>query len=570
MQSGLAETAIAPATDEVRVADFFANVQDARRQARSLARLSEAARSGSLTALASWSLKNPLFALRILGKVSFSAFRRRDETESQAVEEKSISESMGEVIDMIDSSMDSMQETLRTMADRDRSFYSPAYLDSTPFVRLTLRQFDFFSLPLAGLNDGNQSFFEGESLMTLLIHRSGVALLTVAIPMPASLNTSEMFEVNNGARMRFKKTAILSREVLEFSSRPFKRTAEDVPGTWLPETTRGTTWKSLAIEGGLTVEDIFFNFYAYAIRHSLRSPSSPGYFFMCYHSLCVDALGCCANRKRWLSRHKAELAGLVGRFERYGNATSGTVANLLAKDWSLTESDSVYLNPGNMLRLHWNWIDHGREVSEDLWTLAVIDSFLLRFSQLEQLKKRFFDANLNVRSLNQAQLRIALGLHEFRSSEIGFGSASDMVKYLSDSQDLDRSYQHVLDRISSLSSLIEARRALRNVRRDTILTGLGSVAAVFFALPPIDQSIALLVSLPRSGINILGGYEGDAHALALRVYQTLLAVLLMGFLGSLFFRFAFKKIKKPRFRRPLKRFGITWRGLPHREGDKQG
>ncbi len=257
-------------------------------------------------------------------------------------------------------------------------------------------------------------------------------------------------------------------------------------------------------------------------------------------------------------------------FERYGNATSGTVANLLAKDWSLTESDSVYLNPGNMLRLHWNWIDHGREVSEDLWTLAVIDSFLLRFSQLEQLKKRFFDANLNVRSLNQAQLRIALGLHEFRSSEIGFGSASDMVKYLSDSQDLDRSYQHVLDRISSLSSLIEARRALRNVRRDTILTGLGSVAAVFFALPPIDQSIALLVSLPRSGINILGGYEGDAHALALRVYQTLLAVLLMGFLGSLFFRFAFKKIKKPRFRRPLKRFGITWRGLPHREGDKQG
>ncbi|MFR9780107.1 hypothetical protein ACL02O_29125 [Micromonospora sp. MS34] len=544
LDSGVARAASIPPSRQVRISRRWQSALRARQLSEAISNLSSVIK-GEMTWRA-WATKNPraaayAFRRRIL---RFDALGRGRTVKSSEKTQRAL-EQLREITSKVDDKVVDHTKVVGALAAVDDQLLSPTYLTRSPFIRLELQSLSAESGLLG----------DGEILPTLLLHRSGVALLTFHAVLGRNRTTDELIEASSGKQMKFDSCTFDGAVV--------------GAGPLFEYTPKGDEWLTTEPDGELGrrfewqddqfgIEDVFF-VYQDRIRGlvSLKREQVQDYF--CYASLFVDDLDCCGSKRRWIRRHSRELAGLMMRHPPYAELREAVVTEAVKGDRGLHDDESRFFTGGNALLISWDF--DGGELSPSFVsianTVAIIENAALQYWQMYVLD---YELQLDARShrrLMATQQMLAQGIEEFRSNAVVYGSANDIIASILAQLRVPELYQRLLDRLSATQQLLDSRRVQESVRRNYLIAGIGSVATVFLGIPAIRDSLGVIAqwNSPRYLEPIFGpltSWAKSGVSAVLSVYAAVLllvlAVLALGFL-----------FRRPATRgRKNRKVGIEW------------
>jgi hypothetical protein len=547
----LAETVASPLDGEVRMAPRYKELVRVMRDAERLAETSRVVSDGRL---AEWARRHPLLAARlatsILGRKAGRAIDRPvDHSGNKGLEDTdNVETQIRRVVADTNASVAHRQALNAIQHAREQDMYQAAYLESEPFLRLTLRKVNF---GLAGFPEHDE-LAEGQRGDVLrLVHRSGVLQLTVAVRMPRGLNTDQLIPrtIASGVDLGWAEVA---EPVLEAASRKGGHDRRRWPGDWLPEPQEGTRWRRIVHTDPASLVDLF-RLYQEAIVEV--SGIEPGVEWFCHPVVCIDRLGCCGSEASWTSRHREELTGILLRYEGYRGLREPARLKLPA-DSSIRDRHSVWHAHASTTLIYWN--QERRSFDDHLWALLLVENFLLQYWQLRALNASLETAGteLTARVARRLQRRLIFGLEEFYRSTLAYGDAQDTVTALLRSSGAERMRALMGERLDQLGSIITAERAERTATRSTAATVAAFAAAVLFALPAIDQTLNIIKATPEGGVagrlaSPLRAVTEAGAAGSFVGYLSLLAVLL----AALVLYAIPRRRSRPKRTRPA---GHTW------------
>jgi hypothetical protein len=172
LRADIARFAMNPQGEELRLAHRFKKLMETRTAAESLVEWREV-ESGERSLLA-WATRHPRIGGSILLRSFLAILRtlvgRRPKTVSKDgdAEVASAPDRARETVEFIDEAMANARLTLGIRDEIDRKFYTSAYLEEVPFVRLELEPTYVSSA----------RFEEEPFIVDLLLHQSGAAILS--------------------------------------------------------------------------------------------------------------------------------------------------------------------------------------------------------------------------------------------------------------------------------------------------------------------------------------------------------------------------------------------------------
>ncbi|MDG4768544.1 hypothetical protein O7632_31295 [Solwaraspora sp. WMMD406] len=332
----IAETVTSPVDGEVRMAPRYRDLVRVIRDAQGIADAGRAIADGRL---AGWARKHPLLATKIVtsalsrkvGRLSRRLVGGNGEEESGSDDD--LEARMLGVIDDVNSSVSHRQALNAIQHAREREMYQAAYLESEPYLRLTLRNVNF---GLLGVPDRDEIAQGQRGDVLLLVHRSGVFQLTVAVRMPQGVDTDQLIPQTLAAGVKLGWTEV-AEPVLKAASRRGGYDPRRWPGEWLEGIEEGTRWRRIAHADPASLVDLF-RLYQDAIGEA--SGIDPGIEWFCHAVVCVDRLGCCGNEASWTRCHRDELGGILMRYEGYRELRE-SARRKLPSDSSIRGQDSV-------------------------------------------------------------------------------------------------------------------------------------------------------------------------------------------------------------------------------------
>lgn len=173
----------------------------------------------------------------------------------------------------------------------EHGLYSPTYLSTEPYLRLTLR-----SLPCwLEITDHGLLRKPGDSSngvraeVLLLIHRSGSIQLTIVLRLPNALPTDSLVSLTLANSVRIERSEI-AEAVMRASARHVRAPRNLWIGQWADGKARGTRWRQIDHQPAITLVDIF-NMYRDAIEDVTNVRSFDEW--LCYPVVFLESLGCC-------------------------------------------------------------------------------------------------------------------------------------------------------------------------------------------------------------------------------------------------------------------------------------
>ncbi|WP_406071111.1 hypothetical protein [Micromonospora sp. NBC_01638] len=523
----LAETVTSPVDGEVRMAPRYGDLVRVIRDAQ---RLAEAGRAVAGGQLGRWARKHPLLAAKLATSVLRRKVRRADGRpidrgdEEEVDNDEDVETKMLRVVDEVNASVARRQTLNAIQHAREQDMYQAAYLESEPYLRLTLRKVNF---GLSGFSDQDELAGGQRGDVLLLVHRSGVLQLTVAVRMPQGLNTDQLIPrtVASGVSLSWIEVA---EPVMETASRRGRYDPRRWPGTWLSETQEGTRWRRIVHAGPASLVDLF-RLYQDAIVEA--SGIDPGGEWFCHPVVCVDRLGCCGREALWTSRHRHELNGILTRHEGYRGLREPARLKVPA-DSSIRNRDSVWHAHASTTLIAWE--QERKRFDDHLWALLLVENFLLQYWQLRAVNASLEAAGTapTAAVARDLQRRLIFGLQEFNRSALAYGDAQDTVSVLLQSSGAERMRALLGERLDQLGSIVAAEQAERSAARSTAAAVAAFAAAVVFGLPAIDQTLNLVKAMPHNGVtgwlaSPLRAITEVGAAASLVAYLSVLAVLLV-------------------------------------------
>ncbi|PWR17331.1 hypothetical protein DKT69_00870 [Micromonospora sicca] len=238
----VAETVTSPIDGEVRMAPRYRGLVRVIRDAE---RLAEASRAVTYGQFAGWARKHPLLAARLATsavnrKVKGAIGRPIDRSDEEDADvDEDVETKMRRLVEEVNASVARRQALNAIQHSREKDMYQAAYLESEPYLRLTLRKVNFGLSGFAG-QDGLAEGQRGDVL--LLVHRSGVLQLTMAVRMPQGLSTDQLIPrtIASGVSLGWTEVA---EPVMEAASRRGNHDRRRWPGDWLVGLQEGTRWR---------------------------------------------------------------------------------------------------------------------------------------------------------------------------------------------------------------------------------------------------------------------------------------------------------------------------------------
>jgi hypothetical protein len=384
----------------------------------------------------------------------------------------------------------------------------------------------------------------------LLLHRSGVMQLTLALPLPDRITVDQYLEMSFGSS-EFVTATRVSEPILRAAFG--KRAERHLGGEWEAEQEEGVRWRTIKHESPATISELSV-LYQQAIAFTIKSARSGDWF--CYPAAFIDKVACCNSEESFRDTHERELKNAIIRSVDVSSIRAGAVSSLVPEDCSLTRSSSWYCNMSSSLEINWPGSPDG-EFSQHLQRVVILESALLQYWQIRLLDRRVGVANDSVRQVREIQREAIFGLREYRDSSISFGDAMDLVDRLLVEWRADRLYGHVLESIDQLQQLVVAAESKRSATRANTLAGVALIVAIFLGLPAIDETLSIANKVKDDGI--LGIPLKPFHFLASRGdkgtwvgYLAFLASVLACLLGLTLRR------GRPRPRSRHREPGISW------------
>lgn len=492
--------------------------------------------------------RHPAKALKMWGRGQWLAFRRTigrpragagDEAETTAPD-------IAEMVDELKTIAAERQVVSRIQNFRDREMFRPAYLESEPYLRLSLREISYEALPDAE-SDREQDPQRAEIL--LLIHRSGTMLLTVPYSISGPVSSAQTVRQSRSSSVRLKWSEV-AEPILEYAH---MFNPGELAGEWVDEAT-GVRWRRIEHDGvDATLRDVFLEYrdaIAAAGRVVLENE------WRAHPTVCIGKVSCCSTEKRWRARHGAEVMALLMQHEGADNIRTSH-DSLRPPDSSVLKHRSTWHSVGGSVNINWDPNETPR-FDDDLWALTLVDNFLLQHWQLRLLSGAIDAAGLDLKKLRLVQQRIATDLDEYYQSAHLYGTAQETVDRLLEQSGSVRNYRQLLERSSQLSSVLTAARAERTAARNLYVAASGVLLAGVFGLPALSQTITIASKIPPSSsahwwatpLRWVGSF-GDAGTWFL--FMALIGVLALALVASTLRR-------RPKRRKPPRPVGLAW---PH-------
>jgi hypothetical protein len=155
----------------------------------------------------------------------------------------------------------------------------------------------------------------------LLLHQSGVALLTVGVELPSSLRVDDLIPLLSANGLLFRRT-VLAEPIIQAVSRAWGVKERSWVGSWRPELEEGVRWLDSGYDEDVSLVEIF-GLYRDGIIQIARA-SDPGMEWLCYPTLLIDTLRCCGSQNTWRRQHLEELMGVVARVSFWRQVPSHT------------------------------------------------------------------------------------------------------------------------------------------------------------------------------------------------------------------------------------------------------
>lgn len=486
LRAGIAETVSSPVDGQVRMSPRYdklaTKLQEMERVAEFSRLLDEGGRARDF-----WRAHPKLF-LRTLAISVLSRFnwRQRDgDPQSTPEGAYDVGENLKRVAEEIRIGVAGLQAVPAVQHVREWDLYQPSYLLSEPYIRLQLRSVSYGLADLDGLSPGGQT---AEAL--LMVHRSGVFQLLLPCVLPPGIRTDDLIERQISDQVQLKWA-----EVAE----PVLREAQPVlgvdewTGEWLPGITEGVRWRrleSVGSVGGL------FQIYLAALEGVLGFRVE-GNSWHCYATSFLQPR-CCKDEEAFHEKHSRELMGILARHYQYEELRdSGPVRP--PRNSAIATDHSAWIGDASATIIDWANLEDRRRFDSHLWTLLLVESYLLQNWQMRLLLWRVATPT-SAESVRDLQWTLVTGLGEFYSSELAFGTAADIADELRRESGMDRMHQQVVERIAQLGELTAVERAEQAATRSLLAALAAAVAAVVLALPALSATLNAASASPDSGV----------------------------------------------------------------------
>ncbi|MDT7842507.1 hypothetical protein [Streptomyces justiciae] len=462
-----------------------------------------------------------------------------------------LSEQMTENLDFIQRAVAESQAINAIQHHIEKDLLSAPYLLSEPYLRLRLRSAGQW---LRRMNGGGVrppgSLEEGiRADLLLLIHRSGVMQLTVALKMPDNITVEQYREMAFGS----SEVVVASRVSEPVLAAAYGKRAELLlAGEWESGLEEGVRWRLARHDSPASVYDLF-DLYFDAITYIIKSKTAGDW--QCYPAAFVDKVACCESEDSFRGVHERELESAISRHDM-SEIRPGFTAAMIPEDSSMTRNSSLYCNMASSLEVRWPGSRNG-EFAQHLQRLVIFENALIQYWQIRLLDRRVGVTDGSLSQVRDIQREAIFGLREYRDSSISFGTARDLVERLLEEWRADRLYSHVLESVDQLQQLVVAAESERSAKRANVLAGIALIVAIFLGLPAIDDTLKIAKDVEMGGF--LGIFLKPFHALASRGEEgTWIGYVI--FLSSVLvcsLTLMFKRRRKPRTWR-RREPGIAW------------
>ncbi|MGW3412451.1 hypothetical protein [Streptomyces sp. NPDC000888] len=253
---------------------------------------------------------------------------------------------MASSINFIQEAVAREQSVNAVQHDMERRLLRAPYLQSEPYLRLHLRSAGQW---LTRLNGGALrapgDISEGiEANVLLLIHRSGVMQLTIALKLPDEISVEQYRELAFGSS-EVVAASWIAEPVLRAA---YGRGVEDaLPGRWEEEIKAGVRWRTLQHEAPVSMSDLFL-LYAEGISRVIGSQWSGDWF--CYPATFIDRVDCCESEEQFRRLHEVELKNAIMRDVDFSEVRPEQLDSLLPDEGALTRNTSLYCNMSSSMR----------------------------------------------------------------------------------------------------------------------------------------------------------------------------------------------------------------------------
>jgi hypothetical protein len=486
LKSGIAETVVSPRDGQVRVAHRYQELARLLRQSDSLREISIALEERQFLR---WMASHPFSAINILAR----SFFRRSRTDSEQ-SETPILDRISQNASTIERSVAEYQVVNAIQHHIEKDLLAPSYLAGEPYLRLRLRSAGQW---LALLNGGRVrspgGLDEGTSAdILLLIHRSGVMQLTIALKLPDDITVAQYRSMCFGS-----SEVVCASRIAEPVLRAAygRRDRAYLAGDWEEEEEQGVRWRLIQHEEPGSISDLF-NLYLAAVSHAIKREPSEGWF--CYPVTFIDKVGCCDSEASFRDAHPNELHDAIMRSVSASEVRSEALASVIPEDSSLTKHTSFYCNMASAIEVRWP-TGRGGNFAGHLQRLVLLESALLQYWQIHLLDRRVGVTDGSLRQVREIQREAIFGLREYRDSSISYGTGRDLVERLLVEWRVAGLYGHVLETIDQLQQLVVAAESKISARRANLLAAIALIVAIFLGLPAIDETLDIAKTVKVDG-----------------------------------------------------------------------
>ncbi|MCK8642963.1 hypothetical protein [Mycobacterium colombiense] len=389
----------------------------------------------------------------------------------------------------------------------EQQIYFPRYYAQLePFIRLEMNRAHF--------TDGE---YEDEPIeVSLMIHRSGICILTFATSVNAVLHFGSASDALLASARHFDAVK-LSKPI--FSYRDSRPDTGDIKVRAEKEIHEGLQWfsliadKSATVANQLTVVDVFY-FYLHVIQSLARRQIR--YEWRCFSTLFLGkpACGCVGAEAKRV--HGVDFGQLLIR-SRSPYPVKDDFREELLENHLVTTHAELWLSAG--CAIHTYWTQDNIDYLSDIKVIEPIEFAILQYSQLEAVDTRTVNIFVRDRDLFQAQKQIATNMPEYGRNLMSDVDAPRVISRLSALLNTVQVSTRINDRVKILESIVTTRYTRRQSRRSLAIASIGLLIVVLLLLPRVDEMINKLLRLsPTSGamtsiINHFGTQDRATFAL---------------------------------------------------------
>lgn len=316
----------------------------------------------------------------------------------------------------------------------------------------------------------------------LLLHKSGVAQLTIAIPTEVALRTSQVVRL-----ARPDLAEIVTSEMPE----PFLAgySANRLLGDWLEPATGGIRVRRMEFPETISIHDILESHIAsVGSAFGARLPNH----WIVHPTVIASAGSCCKDADEWMQRHGVDLTQVATRHPEGKGIDQKT---MLGTNFSIDRDSVLYVNLGSTTRIQLRGV--APKPIDQLNTVLLIEHALLQYARLDELERSIEAFDLHEASLHALYRESLSVFTEMRQREVRFGSARTISKHLLTELGGEEMRRTIEGAVALQTEAYATNNAAAQSRRALRLTWIATILTSLVAIPTLRDLINYAPSLPQ-------------------------------------------------------------------------